>query len=77
MDYLNEIIRGRELVIISANPKDDSAVFYADRDGNVYSWCKEIGSYRHKDRDRLVKHFKAMEAEGSILVLRGVPFAER
>ena len=64
---------GREIVIISNDPLADSAIFYATRTGNIYSFNRSNGVMARPDMtpERLEKHITKMHNEGAEIYLRG------
>jgi len=64
---------GREIVIISKDERSDSAIFYADRAGNIYSFNRSLGDMKRPDMtpERLEKHITQMFNEGATIFLRG------
>lgn len=64
---------GKEIVIISKNQRADSAIFWADSFGNIYSFNRSFGSMKRDDMtpERLEKHITKMHEEEAEIFLRG------
>ena len=70
--YLEALNNGREVVIISADENDDSAIFWKSN-GKIYSFSVNMGTLERTDQtaERLQKHFERMEAENAQIFIRG------
>ncbi len=69
-----EILTGREVVVISSDENADSAIFFADRNGEIYAFAKDTGVCSHgRDYVRLARHFERMTKNGQC-ILRGRPY---
>lgn len=68
---IDRLARGCEVVIVSANENYNSAIFYATRKGEIWSWSREIGDYGPYERGRLAAHFAKMAKGGASLFVRG------
>ena len=67
---------GNEVVVVPSKDREeyDSAIFYADIFGNMYSWSRELGEVEWtRGDDELEAHFAKMEWLGNFVFVRGRP----
>lgn len=71
--YTRALYAGREIVIISANENEDSAIFFMSAAGKIYSFSRHLEYIERADLTpaRIDKHFNKMLAEGATLFIRG------
>ena len=64
---------GKEIVIISKDQRADSAIFWADSFGNIYSFNRSFGCLERSDMnpERLENHIIKMHEAGAEIFLRG------
>lgn len=67
------LLEGSELVVISNDPDYNSAVFWMDSDGTIFSFSRAFGVMKRTDMtiDILTAHLDSMEEEGSMIFARG------
>lgn len=72
-NLIKHLKNGSEIVIISDDPDTNSAIFWTDRAGVIYSFTREFGVMERSDLtfDRLEKHLKNMDAENAHIFFRG------
>lgn len=74
MDYEKELRAGREIVVISGNEKDNSAVFWMKGD-TIYTWSREIGIIERSTKEytfgKMALHFIEIKLEGGQVIARG------
>lgn len=71
--YTEALKKGHEVVIVSKNANDDSAIFYMNKAGDIYSYSRNIGLIkRTKTLEHFAKHFERTEQEGATLYIRGL-----
>lgn len=53
---------GREIVVVSAGKNDDSAIFFCDRSGVLFSYSRNIGEIKRTDKSitEIAEHIKNM-----------------
>lgn len=70
--YIKAIEAGSELVIISKDHNDDSAIFWQAA-GKIYSFCRSFGTMERTDinHERLTNHILNMIDEESEVYIRG------
>jgi hypothetical protein len=78
MNYISELLAGREVVCVAADEKYNSAIFWADEGGGVFGFSREIGTTGPRtDYEELAAHFERMQRAGALVLVRGVRFSER
>ena len=71
--WIQALKSGSEIVIISAELGDDSAIFWMDRNGTIHSFNRSFGVMNRPDMDvdRLKEHLQTMHKEGASIFVRG------
>ena len=71
-DYYNEMIRGKEVTIVSNDPEYLSGVFWIN-DGIIYSFNTELGVLKRPElgRKSFNNHIKRMKEEDAFIFVRG------
>lgn len=72
-NLINSLKNGSEIVIISSDPGSNSAVFWTDRAGVIYSFTRSFGTMKRTDLtiSSLKEHFEQMEKENALIFVRG------
>ena len=68
MDYINEMRKGREIVIVAKDENYDSAIFHMDDEGKIWTYSRELGSFSRECDDSIQEHFENMENDCYIFV---------
>lgn len=77
MNFITELLAGREVVCVAADEQYDSTIFWAD-EGGVIGFSRELGRTGPRtDYEQLAAHFERMQREGALVLVRGVRFSER
>lgn len=71
--WIQALKSGSEIVIISAELGDDSAIFWMDRNDTIHSFNRSFGVMKRPDMDvdRLKEHLQTMHEEGASIFVRG------
>lgn len=71
--YVEALNNGAEVVIVSANPADNSAIYWK-RGGNYFTFCTATGEMersRDYNDERFVKHLQKMQNDAALIFIRG------
>ena len=73
MNILKALYDGKEIVVISPDHNDDSAIFWID-DNKTYSFSRHLGTMLRTDKtpDQIAKHIEQIEKSGGLVVCRGI-----
>lgn len=72
-DYIQALKAGHEIVIVSADENSDSAIFFMNGSGKLFSFNRSIGCIERTDRTlaEIQEHFENMEHENAHIFIRG------
>lgn len=71
VSYFEALAQGKEIVVVSADPNQNSAVFWY-RDGKIWTFSKEFGIFPRTIKEfKINKHLHDMEKEGAKIFIRG------
>lgn len=72
-NLINSLKNGSELVIISSDPGSNSAIFWMDNNGTIFSFTRAFGTMKRTDLNLtdLEMHLKNMKAENAHIFIRG------
>lgn len=71
--YVEALNNGAEVVIVSANPADNSAIYWK-RSGNYFTFCTATGEMersRDYNDERFIKHLQKMQNDAALIFIRG------
>lgn len=71
--YIDALNRGSEIVVINDDAAFNSAIFWKNREGCYFSFCKTLGEMARDDIDdaKFVEHLEELKTEGVRLFIRG------
>lgn len=72
-NLIKHLKNGSEIIIISDDPDTNSAIFWTDRAGVIYSFTRAFGTIERTDLtiSSLKEHFEQMEKENALIFVRG------
>lgn len=72
-EYEKVLKAGREIVVVSADKNDDSAIFFCDRSGSLFSFSRNMGLLKRTDRSisEIAEHIEKMNDNYNHVFIRG------
>lgn len=71
--YIDALNKHREIVIVSQNENEYSAIFWKDAAGIICSFNYSFGILKRPEytNERFLEHIKAMQEDNALIFIRG------